>query len=357
LSSSSAHAREGTLRLEYACTKAELDEAESLALRQQLGGGSTWLTLFVLLAALALVLLALWMFVVRQLPAKYRAAAVAAFALIWIIIYLRQRGTVLADSPKAVVELSEDGVRVVGSAAGATMAWSHFANVYESSDLFVLTDRSKSAMLVLPKRAFPDAGSQDWFRARTLDVGSAADRATAASSQRPPASGEVVRLRFRYRFRDFLDRVLATWFVRVMMIGFACMMLGIFAHAALHPPPNAVYSPARVFLFFGLPFLVLIVAMVPLVVATREWLAGRRVEEIDVALREEGVTLSAMDSTATVGWEVYGRFKETPRSFIIWQPGGGGWLLLPKRLLADDQAARCRELLASRCTRSTWLIW
>src|SRR5258708_689260 len=37
------------LRLEYECTDAERREAQSLSLRQQLGGGSKWLTMLVLL--------------------------------------------------------------------------------------------------------------------------------------------------------------------------------------------------------------------------------------------------------------------------------------------------------------------
>jgi hypothetical protein len=43
-----------TLQLEYACTKAETDQAQSLAMRKQLGGGSkwrTWLVLFLMLSA------------------------------------------------------------------------------------------------------------------------------------------------------------------------------------------------------------------------------------------------------------------------------------------------------------------
>ena len=46
-----------TLRLEYACTPAELQPAQSLNLRMQIGGGSKWRTTLLLLLALGGMLL------------------------------------------------------------------------------------------------------------------------------------------------------------------------------------------------------------------------------------------------------------------------------------------------------------
>jgi hypothetical protein len=57
-----------TLRLEYVCTSAEIEEAQNLVLRERIGGGSQWLTLCLLLVMLAAILF----FLYERIPPLYR---------------------------------------------------------------------------------------------------------------------------------------------------------------------------------------------------------------------------------------------------------------------------------------------
>jgi hypothetical protein len=66
-----------TLHLEYACTKAEMEQAQSLVLRKRLGGGSKWRTYLILFLMLAGALVGGY-FRFREIPDVYRVLILAA---------------------------------------------------------------------------------------------------------------------------------------------------------------------------------------------------------------------------------------------------------------------------------------
>src|SRR5437588_2248578 len=82
---------EPLLHLEYACTAAERTEAESLSLRHQIGAGSKWLTMLILLAVLGGAGFALWEMVIKTMPPLYRPLAIGAILCLWVFIFVRER--------------------------------------------------------------------------------------------------------------------------------------------------------------------------------------------------------------------------------------------------------------------------
>src|SRR5437762_14166477 len=81
-----------TLRLEYACTTAETDQAQSLAMRKQLGGGSKLRMWLILLLILGGMLLALYFQVIRDLPPVYRPYVIPAiFAFSGAFVFWKRR--------------------------------------------------------------------------------------------------------------------------------------------------------------------------------------------------------------------------------------------------------------------------
>jgi hypothetical protein len=210
------------LRLEYTLSGEEVNEARVLALRHQLGGGSTWRTIAVL--AVIIALSSGWFFLV--VPRRFWLHLPAGFVAIWIIALIQQRSTA-SRAKNTVAHIDDEGIQWESSDASALMKWSMFGRLLESPSIFVLCDRNGTLLLAFPKRIFPDDHAREWFRARAeaaphqveADViavrGFPLDSAPATFSDIPPHSatdeGEAIALRFRYRFRDFMDRSLASW--------------------------------------------------------------------------------------------------------------------------------------------------
>lgn len=345
------------LRLEYTCTPAELEEAQNLVIRQRVGGGSGWLAMVVLLLALAAVLLALYLAV----EPKYRPYVFGLLLVTWVIATLRQRHKRRKPRSPMSVELTDHDIRITSSSGRAILPWSAVSEFVESDSLFVLTDRTSTVLFAFPKRAFPDQRSCEWFRA-------AATSAPAVSPEQPdhgepvpgprPKAGTVT-LDFRLRYRDYLDRSLASWFTRGLMVLFGAMIVGAFLAAMRKPVPNPGFSGWQVFLFFTVPFLALMETMVVFVAATHDWLAHRRhLVTQTVTLSELGLSYRSVGGDTTTVWETPTCYKETPWSFIVWWPGTRAWLQLPKRAFPSvNEIGRCREILAMHAKQSTWYLW
>ena len=69
------------LRLEYACTDAEREEAQSLSIRKQLSGGSKWRAWVVLWSMLLALVVAFYFQIQRDLPPASRPYVFGAFIL------------------------------------------------------------------------------------------------------------------------------------------------------------------------------------------------------------------------------------------------------------------------------------
>ncbi|HWY76128.1 MAG TPA: YcxB family protein [Verrucomicrobiae bacterium] len=346
-----------TLRLEYACTGKEMDEAQSLSLREQIGGGSKWLTMVILLAILAAVLCLLYFEVLNDMPRRFRPyAMIGFFALVGFVFWRQRRG---AKRPRGanVLEVSTSEVALVVGAVRVTTPWTAFSDCLESPTLFVLVDRLKSSLLVVPKRAFPDERSQNWFRVLAMDRQTPA-RAPSVH-ELIPSSGtkSAITLTIRLGHRDYLDRTLASCETWAMVAALWCLFIGVSIYASLHPPPHPVYTSTQVFFMFMLPFMMVMSVFVVVLASFYKWRShAKYLTPQELGLSEESIHVASQDGSATLPWTAYQCFKETGRSFILWNRRNV-WLLLPKRALAPgDNVERCRFLLTRHLRQSRWFF-
>jgi hypothetical protein len=348
-----------SLILEFACTDAEKKQAQSLHLQRQVGGGSKLLTTVVLLLLLTGMLLGFAFRVQREVASAHRpyvyAAAVGFSLLAWVWIR-RSRASTPAEMK---LEVSDDALSIVGSGGAVRMPWSAFGQLLESPDLFVLVDRPRTTLLVIPRRAFPDDRWQDWFHTLANNRLSLADwPPEEVPATRSSDAGHSVHLRLQLRFRDYLDRTLSSWLTRGLLAAMTALIVGTSIRAMANPLPNPIHSGPRVFFMVVLPFLLATMAVVVLVVSIRAWwLHSRHAVPQELSLSPESITFSGRDGSGSLPWTVYDRFKETRWSFIFWNSRNSTWTMFPKRAFpSEEETRRCRDLLSGRLQQSRWFF-
>ncbi len=257
------------------------------------------------------------------------------------------------------LDISDDGLSVRGSGAAVRMPWSAFSRLLESPDLFVLVDRNKTSLLVIPRPALSGESWQEWFQTLATNQLSLADSPPEeAPAKRSSTAGHSVNLRLQLRFRDHLDRTLASWLTRGLLAGLAALIIGTSLRAAANPPPNAIYSGTQMFFMFVLPFLLVNMMFVTLVVSVRPWWLHSKIavpQELSLSL--ESIAFSGPDGSGTLPWSVYDRFKETRWSFIVWNSRTSAWTMFPKRAFTSEEDLRqCRDLLSRQLQPSRWFF-
>jgi hypothetical protein len=345
--------------LEYACTPAEREEAQSLSLRKELGGGSKWRTRVVLALILVGVLLALYFQLREMVPAEYRAYAFAGVLVFSAGFVLWKRSTRTRRPATIVVELSERELVIVGVDSRVAMPWSAFSECLESRNLFVLKDRPERLHFIVPKRAFPSEDWQNWFRdlanhrAGPSELPPAEARAMAQSEK-----GDQITLNFQLGFQDYLDGTLASWRTWGVILALMGTLVGISIYSTAHPPPHAVNSPAKVFFMFVLPFMLVMSVVVIFTIAISTWRAHKKyLIPQQIVLSAKCIRLSSSDGTGTLPWTTYKYFKETRRSLILWSSHASHWLLVPKRSFPSSRDLQsCQTLLAGNLRRSRWFF-
>jgi hypothetical protein len=281
----------------------------------------------------------------------------ATIGVIVLVAMVRKRLSKSATSTHTKLEVSATGLTVIGADANVKLEWSAFGDCVESPDLFVLLDRPKAILFAIPKRAFPSESRQNWFRMLTenrLKFPEPVPIEAPALVISP--SADSIRLRVQLGFRDYLDRTIASSFTWALLLFFAGLFIGVGVYAAANPPPDAVFSATEMLFFFEIPFLLVMAAFLVLVITVHGWFTHRKyLTPQEMALSEDSIVFSGVDSQGSLPWTSYTRFKETPWSFIVWKPGGLAWLMLPKRMFQSaDDLARCRALLARKLTNSRW---
>jgi hypothetical protein len=297
----------------------------------------------------------------REVGRAYRPYAYAGFFVLCFLVWLaRRKLRASASAPVTIsLDISEDGLSIRGPAATVQTPWSAYSRLLESPELFVLVDRPRTTLLVIPKRAFPSESGQEWFQTLATNGLSLADW-PPADARAAPASpvGDSINLTLDLRYRDFLDRSLASWFPRSFLIGITTLMLGTFAYAAATPAPKAVFTGTQMLFFFVLPSLLVMNAFLILVISVNAWWTlSRGAVPQDVSLSEESIAFSSRDASGTLPWSTYPYFKETRWSFILWNRRTSGWMMFPKREFAsDDDTNRCREILKRNLVESRWFF-
>jgi YcxB-like protein len=346
-----------TLQLEYSCTKAEMQEAQTLSLRKQIGGGSKWRTWIVLFLMLIGVLAALY-FQIRNAASDPYGPYVLGGAFLFATVFVLWKNTRRKGPPLTnKVELSEQAISVVMGETKISSPWSAVSDLIESPNLFVLVDRTKSSLTVLPKRAFPNENWQTWFRALVANRPRAIEE-SRSQSRALPTSPEQIRLTFQLGLRDYLDRALATSWVWLAIFGIAVFVLGTCLYQDVHPSPRAVYTGVQVYFMFMLPFTFVMAGMIISIATIHPWLSHKKhLIPCEVALSTDSITSANSDGFSVLPWTNYKRYKETRRCFIMWNPQNRLWVLLPRRaFVSPGEWERCRELLARHLRKSRWFF-
>jgi len=348
------------LHLEYACTAAELEEAESLNLRRQLGGGSKWLTWLVLGLLLAGGLYVFNLQIGRSLPATYRPLAWVGLLGLFAFFHFRNRQAIKkrTTNPKLTqVELSETEITFVEGNAKSVKPWSAFSQCIESKNLFLLVDQNKTLLLIFPKRVFPDDNWQAWFRVQTSQFTQMMMSPRIENLNPATLTTRAgIRITVQLRFRDHLDATLASWRPRILIGLLGGLVISSTVYGATQASPNAVNSPSKV-LLFELPFLLIMAAMVVFLPTLYRWRAHTKITgPEEIIFSDEAITFAGAEAAGVIPWTTaYTSFKETGRSFILWRQGTAAWLLLPKRQFQSDRDRQSfRTLLAQRLKPSRW---
>lgn len=346
------------LRLDYACTSAEREEAQSLSLRKQIGRGSKAVTHVILFLLLIGGLLGLYYQIRATVSAPWRPYAYAVTGLFLVGFVLWRRRSRKDSKATTRLEVSEKEITVLGPTLKVATPWSAFGECLESPTLFALVDRSKSTLLVLPKRVFPDERWQTWFRELARNrVGTAGPPPMESPVLPRSGSKDRVTVHFQLKYRDYLDRTVASCWTWAIFLFVAAVLGGTSLSLEAHPPPDAIYSGAQVFFLFEVPFLLVLIALLIPMFSFLTWRShAKLLIPQQVAFGEESIEFASGDGSGKVPWTTYANYKETRWSFIIWK-SRVAWLLVPKRYFASpDDIERFRALVGRRLQQSRWFF-
>jgi hypothetical protein len=345
------------LHLEFVCTPAEREEAESLLLRKQLGGGSRWLTWLVLAGMMIFMLVAVY-FQFRMFAPQYRPWAYAGMAvLVPAIMIWRRRVERRRDNLLLRWEISPTELVLTSDLGRATFIWSGFSECLESPKLFLLADRGRVAVYIFPKRAFPDAAAQDWFRSHAQTIGPTLLSAEAVAPPSPtPADG--VALDFQIGFRDFLVRNWTSWRLKGAFLLIFLFMAIMAGWQMRHPVPNAVNSPLKVFAI-AIPTFAFMMVVVWFAVSAYWWWTQRKYfTRQQLVLSDRGIDFVNATERGTLQWNTYECYLENHWCFMIWHRRNQAWQMLPKRVFATEtDLVRCRALIQQHLQHSRWFMY
>lgn len=345
--------------MEFVVTPAEKAEAESLLLRKQLGGGSRWRTWLVLAVVLGFAVVCMYYQFRTVFPPQHRPWAIAGITvLIAAIMIWRRRQERRRDKLPVRWEISPTELVLSSDLGRATFAWSGFSECLESPKMFVLLDRAKVVMYFFPKRAFPDAAAQDWFRAQTQILHPTVLPAESVAIVNPaPADG--VALDFQIGFRDFLVRNWVSWRLKGAFLLVFLFMLGVMGWQLLQPPPpTAVNGPGKM-LAIMLPTVAVMLPAMWFAVSLYWWWAQRRYfVRQQLVFSARGIDFAQSGERGTLQWNTYECYLENRWCFLIWHRRNPTWQMVPKRAFAADaDVARCRALLQQHLRPSRWFLY
>lgn len=345
------------LHLKYTCTPEERSEAQNTLIAQQMGGGSSIRAKVILFLILGSAVFMLCWQISNTVPRQYQVYVWIGVVLVYIIISKRSKSPVSSvDDPLLEVQISESHLAVIDNTGQSVSPWSAFSEFVETEKLFLLLDRARTIVFMLPKRAFPDESALSWFREhinqwrlQTVPVESMEENAECKH-------GEGVQVKYTWKFRDSWFRTMASCFTWVML----CLIIGAqilaWVFVAREPSPKAVYSSTETFWMFMVPMWLFMIPFILFLSTFYNWIALRKyLSAREVTISEDGLICSDADGRGETSWSDDLRYKETRWCFLLWKPGNLFWLLIPKRaFLTASDLITCREMLARKVKYSRW---
>ena len=348
------------LQLEYTCTDAERREAQSLSLRQELGKGSRIRTHVMLIGMLALALTAVYFQFRMEVAPRFRLWYLLLFPAAFLFLFFWNRRVRKRPDKPSKFELSEREVTAINDNLRVSTEWSAFGKCLESSNLFVLVDKTKFYLLIFPKRVFPDERAQDWFRTLANQrSNAAASTADLPPVQSVPLPADGVAINFQLGYRDYLNRLLISWRIKGIALAIFLFVTGQCIYMSTQPNPEAVNSPAKVYFVFVLPFLAVMFAIIFPIVALVSWSSERKhLIPRQLVLGTERISFAGSAGTGFMPWTTYTHWLENRWCFVVWKPGSRIWDMFPKRAFASPlEIDRCRELLQQHLRKSRWFFY
>jgi hypothetical protein len=294
----------------------------------------------------------------RTVPAGYRGYAIGGFLILWVIFFVRLRRQHRNAKPVTTkTRISADGIEMRAPEGEVRLSWNGISRHYESEKLFALADRTKSVLYIIPKRAFPDPQSIQWFASLLGEIkaSAAADAASGQPIQAYPPQAPIaaprddqILIEPEYRYLDYLHYEVTSWEGRVLAMGGAALVMTAFVMAAMEPPsPRAAYSLGLVAIVM-LPVDIIFVAMGPVIFSVAQWRRRRAHEPTRIVLGDDGVVLHMADGNVSVRWSAYRYYRETRRLILIWTGHRASALILPKRsFISPRDLERARSLVQS----------
>lgn len=344
------------LRLEYQCTEAERKEAQSLNTHQQYGGGPKWRSTLAQWVGIAVLAFLVYQRFKLEIAAKDRVWFIVLVVVVFIALQLFKRLTRTKTEGTTRLEISEQGLVLQGGNGRSELLWSAFGQCIESPNLFVLLDRPKQVLFIIPKRIFPDEAAQNWFRTLANQPRNPA----AASANESPAPGRFmagngIMFTLQLGFRDYLSRNFTSWRMRGMFLLFVVLITGISAYSFIHPPPDAVNSPSKV-LLIEVAILTPMFVVLFFVVSFMGWRSEKKyLEPQQLVMTREGMQFASRNTRGHLPWETYKYYLENRWSFFIWNPEGSLWMMFPKReFKSRGELEQFRDYLATNLKASRW---
>jgi hypothetical protein len=346
-----------TLHLEYTCTEAELKEAQSLNLHRQCGGGPKWRSRVVFYAFVAVIAVLVYLRFKAEIAVKDRPWFIGLVIVVFVALQVFKRMTRQKSGDSVRLDVSAEELVFHGSNGRTAMTWGAFSQCLESPALFVLLDRPKRVLYAVPKRAFPDEPSLNWFRGLANQPPGGAEFSGSDGSAPGRFAGQGITLTVQLQYRDYLTRMLTSWRSKGTALGIFAFIIGTVLYSAAHPVPDAVNSPATV-------FLIMVAILTPMLfvmffVITFIWWHSEKkhLTPKQVALTGEGIELVDRDGRNLFVWTAYKHYLENRWAFFVWNPRGSLWLMFPKRAFASPlDLEGCRDLLRTNLKPSRWFF-
>lgn len=344
------------LQLEYVITDVDLREAQSLHLRERFTGKSAWRAWAIQLGVAVGFSLLIY-FRLRGQVSPSTMALVMVFAIALLALF--QFGNRSSRKTEPVItrlEVSERELIFTTSNGRSVLQWSAFTQCLESPRLFVLLDRSQRALFVIPKRAFPEATGQDWFRTVARQAPHALPTVASATTPAPlPSVAGGISLRFELTLGDYMKRLLYSGRLKLVVAILLVVVLAASVQVLFRADAQPVrerLAPLAINISIMAGAVVVMLMFVPLL----WWVLERKQRVVQqLVICEAGIDFASEDTGGLVAWSTYDRYLENGWGFILWNRQRGDWYALPKRVFASPtDLARCRELLQTHLQCSRW---
>lgn len=334
------------LQLEYTCTEKELSDAQFLFSQHQSGGKPKWQAQISYYGFPALIL---GVYIVLAAP-ENRFSMIVALAVVvtGLLIHSLFKRPKLKKPPGQIkLEATESELVIDTEYGRTTMPWSAFSLCLESSTVFALVNRAKTLVYTVPKRAFPDEKSQEWFRAiaQLLAPGTASSGTEKVIPDKSATKGITLTVQLRYG--DYLNKAFISWAGKAFCLAFVALVVMIYFISTEPPDTEHLRDRASIIPLSlgaaGLPAIFLLNLL-------KSWRSDKEkgIYPVSLSLSSEGVGFACQNATGNLSWTVYKYHLENRRAFFIWNPNPSAWLILPKREFASPlDIAQCRELLKS----------